>query len=211
MKNHIIWVCAFLMVCCLQTSAFAQRFGVKAGLNLANVNYQPEPEEDFKMLPTFNVGGVAEFDFSENMGIGVGLQLAGKGSKAEDSGFEVKFNPMYLQVPVNVYYRNSGFYAGVGPYIGFGLFGNYTLSFMGDEETESIEFGNDVDDDFAPLDFGLGFEVGYHVIAPLRISLSYDLGLMNILPQDIQDIDDEFSLRNNVLGINVAYFFSGVE
>ncbi|MCC6414101.1 MAG: PorT family protein [Saprospiraceae bacterium] len=210
MKKPIFWIAAILLVLFVQSSAFAQRFGIKAGLNLANVAYDPEPEEDFKMLPTFNVGGLAEFDFSENMGLGVGLQIAGKGAKLEQSGAEIKFNPIYLQVPVNVFYRNNGFYAGVGPYIGFGLFGQYSFEFMGDKETEDIEFGNDLDDDFAPIDFGLGFEVGYHVIAPLRISVSYDLGLMNVVPQDYQDIDDG-SIKNNVLGINLAWFFTDVE
>lgn len=144
------------------------------------------------------------------MGVGVGLQIAGKGAKNETGSVEVKFNPIYLQVPVNVYYRNSGFYAGVGPYIGFGLFGQYSFKYLDETETIDIEFGNEIDDDFAPIDFGLGFEVGYHIIAPLRISVSYDLGLMNVVPQDYQDIDDK-SIKNNVLGINVAYFFSGVE
>ena len=33
----------------------------------------------------------------------------------------------------------------------------------------------------------------------------YDLGLMNVFPQDFQDINDS-TLKNNVLGINVAWF-----
>lgn len=211
MKKPFLSIGAILLLLVfVQSSASAQRFGVKAGLNLANWSVDPEPEDDFEMLPTFNVGGLAEFDLSENMGIGVGLQLAGKGAKQEESGDKITINPMYLQVPVNVFYRNSGFYVGVGPYVGFGLFGNYKFDVQGTEETESIEFGNEIDDDIAPLDFGLGFEVGYHVIAPLRISVGYDLGLMNIVPKDYQDIDD-ISAKNNVISINLAYFFTGVE
>lgn len=213
MKRSFFRIAAILLVLFVQTSAFAQRFGVKAGLNLADVAFDPEPDarEIYKMLPTFNVGGLAEFDFSENMGIGVGLQLAGKGAQYDESGFVGKSNPFYLQVPVNVYYRNKGFYAGVGPYIGFGLFGNYSYDVIGvGEGSGSIDFGNEADDDYGPIDFGLGFEVGYHVIAPLRISVSYDLGLMNVFTQDFQDSNDS-TLKNKVLGINVAWFFKGVE
>lgn len=53
------------------TSVSAQvRFGVKAGLNLANVSGDVN---DTKMLPTFMVGGQAEFGLSDAIGLGVGL------------------------------------------------------------------------------------------------------------------------------------------
>jgi len=212
MKKSFFWIGAILMVFFVQSSAFAQRFGVKAGLNLANIasDPDPDPKDIFKTVPTFNVGGLAEFDFTENMGIGVGLQLAGKGARLDETGVEAKFNPIYLQIPVNVYYRNSGFYAGVGPYIGFGLFGQNSIEILGEKETSDIEFGNDIDDDFSPIDFGLGLEAGYHILPALRVSVSYDLGLMNIVPKDYQDVED-ISIKNNVLGISVAWFFTGAQ
>lgn len=184
---------AILVFCCLATAS-AQRFGVKAGLNLATVT---GGEEDVSMLPTFMIGGVAEFDFTDDVGLGVGLQVHGKGF--DDENFKV--NPIYLQVPVQVQYRNNGFFAGVGPYVGFGIAGKIKSG----DNSQNIEFGNDEDSNLAPLDFGAGVELGYEFGA-FRATASYNLGLSNIIPSDVAG--DE-SLKNNVIGIALAYLFGG--
>lgn len=187
---------ALLLVCI--SSASAQRFGVKAGLNLATITGDVE---DVSMLPTFMVGGVAEFDFTDNVGLGVGLQLHGKGAKQDFGEEDLTVNPLYLQVPIQVQYRNNGFFAAVGPYVGFGIAGKFKA---GDFD-ESIDFGNTEDDDFAPLDFGAGVELGYE-FGSLRATASYNLGLSNIIPSDVAG--DE-SAKNNVIGIALAYLFGG--
>ncbi len=183
---------AILVFCCLATAS-AQRFGVKAGLNLATVT---GGEEDVSMLPTFMIGGVAEFDFTENVGLGVGLQVHGKGFDDE-----FKFNPIYLQVPVQLQYRNNGFFAGIGPYVGFGIAGKIKSG----DNSQNIEFGNDEDSNIAPLDFGAGVELGYGFGA-FRATASYNLGLSNILPSDTAGNE---SVKNSVIGIALAYLFGG--
>ncbi len=197
MKITTNFITAILVFCCLATAS-AQRFGVKAGLNLATITGDVE---DAKMLPTFMVGGVVEFDFTENVGLGVGLQLHGKGAKTDFGEDDLKINPLYLQVPIQVQYRNNGFFAGVGPYVGFGIAGKLKSG----DFSENIEFGNGEDDNFAPLDFGAGLELGYEFGA-FRATASYNLGLANIIPGDVAGDD---SARNNVIGISLAYLFGG--
>ena len=184
------------------TSASAQvRFGVKAGLNLAD--FSGSDIEGTKMLPTFMVGGQAEFGLSDALGLGVGLQLQGKGAKAD--GEDASITPMYIQVPVYLTYRNSGFFVGVGPYFGFGIAGKNKFG----GESENLSFGSSIDDDLSALDFGAGLELGYE-FGSLRASASYNLGLANVLPKDAAD-EFDVSAKNTVIGLALAYMFGAAE
>lgn len=212
MKQLTILFTIAIVALATATATAQVRFGAKAGFTLATAipNYEQEEfEPDYKMQPTFNVGVLGEFDLSENFGIGAGLVFQGKGAKIEESGFEGSINAYYLQVPVNVYYQNSGFFAAVGPYIGFGIGGKTKLEFLGEEEEEDIKFGNDEEDDVAPLDFGVGAEVGYS-INPIRITLNYNFGLANVIP-DANRADGDLKDSFTTLSLNVAYLFGGQE
>ncbi|MDO8366160.1 MAG: porin family protein [Saprospiraceae bacterium] len=183
-------------------------FGIKAGLNLANINYDGEGF-DPKILPSFHAGPIIDFGITENIGIGSGLIVSGKGFKLEEEILGEKFksssNPIYLQVPVTLNYSNGGFFAAVGPYVGFGLFGNAKNDLSGKDETEALEFGNTVEDDYSPLDFGASVEAGFGFGA-FRITASYGLGLANIFPKDTADFLDD-KATHNVIGVSAAYLF----
>ncbi len=78
----------FHAFCAFTTAAFAQiSFGVKAGLNLANVHYGDGTEEfDSKMLTTFPGGWCPlNFGITEAFAIETGVSLQGKGFKSEES------------------------------------------------------------------------------------------------------------------------------
>lgn len=187
------------------------RFGVKAGLNLATIHFTGEGSEDSndsaKNLPTFQIGALAEFDFTENLGLGLGVQLQGRGVRFGEMGIEASINPLYLQVPVLLHYRNNGFYAAVGPYAGLGIAGKSKLSVLGQNESEDLTFGNDEDFDFAPLDFGANIELGYEILGMIRLSAGYSLGLANIAPKDLR-VDDEGG-KNRAITVSAAVLFGG--
>ena len=211
MKKLLTFFCTAALLLTFIATANAQvRFGVKAGLNLANIKFSglEELEPETSMLPTFMVGGQVEFDFAENLGLGVGLQLSGKGAKSKTEflgeTIESKVTPMYLQVPVMLQYRSSGFFAAVGPYAGFGLLGK---SKADGAESENLNFGNSVDDDLSPLDFGAAIELGYE-FGSLRATASYSLGLANALPKDAVEGTD-IKAKHNVIGIALTYLFGG--
>ncbi len=201
MKKFSSFLILLALLMSAATSVSGQvRFGVKAGLNLANISGDIT---DTKMNPTFMVGGQAEFGLSDALGLGVGLQLHGKGFKIDLDGENATSSPLYIQVPVYLMYRNSGFFGGVGPYVGFGVGGKSKFS----GESQSISFGSTVDDDFSSLDFGAGLELGYE-FGSLRASASYNLGLSNVIPKDAASGFD-ISARHNVIGIALAYLFGG--
>lgn len=218
----------------LQTATAQVRFGAKAGLNLASISYSDDYINDTEaviegdlstgMIPAFHVGGQVEFDFSSSVGLSAGVQLSMKGGSLEIDGTilgerftsTAKARPMYVQVPVAVYYRNAGFYAGVGPYVGFGVAGKIKteveVAGQTEEDSEDITFGNDEDDSFSPLDFGAGVELGYE-FGKLRVSAAYNLGLANAAPKDAVDAGDEagrdYKYMHRVIGVSVAYLFGG--
>lgn len=211
MKKLLTFFTAAVFALAFVSTATAQvRFGVKAGLNLANISFSNlgEVKPETSMLPTFMVGGQVEFGLAENIGLGVGLQLQGKGVKSKTDFLgetvESKVTPMYLQIPVYLTYRNSGFFAGVGPYAGFGLFGKNKTD---GTDSQNLKFGNSMDDDFAPLDFGAGLELGYE-FGSLRATASYNLGLANALPKDLVEGTD-VKAKHGVIGIAPAYLFGG--
>ncbi|GAB4498533.1 MAG: hypothetical protein OHK0019_34030 [Saprospiraceae bacterium] len=78
-----------------------------------------------------------------------------------------------------------------------------------DKVSEDIEFGDDSDDAFAPLDYGVGLEIGYEINGMIRLSASYQLGLANIAPKDAVDEGDaaglDFSYGHRVVGFSIVY------
>ena len=207
MKRQFLPLLTSVFVLIFFSTASAQvRFGIKAGLNLANLSFVNfgELEPSLKMLPTYQVGALAEFGITENLGVGVGLQLHGKGAKSDEANDDSSIKLGYLQVPVMLQFRKSGFYAGVGPYAAFGIFGKSETG----GEREDVSFGSGVDDDFSPLDFGAGLELGYE-FANFRATASYNLGLANMLPKDQRPDGFDFAIKSNVIGIALAYLFGG--
>lgn len=220
-------------------------FGVKAGLNLANFafndGYQDFYEDELlgekidpKMIPSFLVGVQGEYRFNASVGLGLGVQISGKGYKYEDTfdsdGFSVDFleksAPMYLQVPLWFQYRNSGFFAAVGPYVAFGIGGKYKVDVEADDENYndegSIEFTDDFDiDDYedfplftsrlTPMDVGAGLELGYE-FGNIRVTASYNHGFTNLLPKDLvteakEEGEVDLSVSSRVIGVSAAYIF----
>ena len=198
----------FLAFSIMATISFAQlNIGVKAGFNLANINAS-DSEFDTKFLPTFQVGAIVDFGLTDNLGLQTGISFMGKGFKIDEeilgSDFVATSNQYYLQVPVNLMYKNNNFFIGAGPYIGYGISGKYKSEFLGLEETDDYEFGNSDEDDISPIDFGVGVQLGV-MLGQIRIGAGYDLGLANTIPSD-KRADDEY-IRNNVINVFAAFMF----
>ncbi len=206
MKINVLCIAISLLLLGTSVESFGQaRFGVKAGVNLASQNYDNFPfETDTKMYLAFMAGIVAEFDFTESFGFGTGLQYHGKGAKFDVGVLgEQSVSVNYLQVPFQFQFRKNGFFAAAGPYVGFAINGQFDDGV----NKEDLDFGNDGDDDFGPLDYGVNLEVGYQFTNSLRLTGSYSLGLANLIPSDTQDLLGDASTKNSVIGVAVTYLF----
>lgn len=192
----------------ISTGSVAQEFGIKAGLNLANMLVKDDDEtysDDLDMKPGFHLGVTAEFPIADMFSFETGLLFSQKGYKFELNMFgeswEYTLTLNYLEIPLQgkLNYDLGGaiLYGQLGPYVGIGLTGKFKF----DDEEEDVEWGSDEEEhDFKRLDFGLSVGAGVQ-ISNFTIGASYGLGLMNISPYS----DDGYKENNRVIGISIGY------
>lgn len=204
-------------------SAFSQiRFGVKGGLNLADMKYEPKDQTngtpDANSLSSFNAGVIIDIPLVTGLALQPGLMLEGKGSKLEYSGslgtFTQKTNPIYVEVPVNVLFKpaigqHTKLYFGLGPYVAMGIAGrvssNAEASIGSFYTSHDISFGDGSDDDLKAVDIGGNVLAGFEFDNGLLIGAQYGMSLTNNAPSG----DDNAAkiLRNKVLSFSVGYLF----
>lgn len=171
------------------------KFGVKAGLNIANLGGDIE---DNKSLVGFHVGGFAEIKLSEKFAVQPELLYSTQGTKFDGEG-DPKFNLGYLNVPVMAkFYVAEKFSLEAGPQIGF------LLSAKAKGEAEGVEVEVDLKDEYKSVDFGLNFGAGYDFTENLSAGIRYNLGLSNIYDGEGSD---DYKESNGVFSLSVGYKF----
>lgn len=196
-------------------SAFAQggdsgskvKFGIKAGVNFANVTISADElgggSFSPKSLTSFHFGGLVDYSFSEKVSIQPALMLSGKGFKVEMGSIETSMNLMYLEIPVNVVYKLGGVYLGAGPYAAFGLSGKEKYEDSDDSDDnyeEDVKFGSG-DEEIKGTDFGVNLLAGYQLTNGLNFGVGYGLGLSNLSNESSGEI------KNKLFSISVGYSF----
>jgi len=205
------------------SNAYAQSLpislGVKAGVNLSNVNIDvddPEDPDDTDARVGFQVGVDAKFDLPlTGLFLQSGLALTTKGFKADGNlsdseSFEVKANAMYLQLPIMAGYKvdapGMGINFMVGPYFAYGIGGKtkttYTDTEFPEDNGSSKEDTFDKDNGYKKFDMGLTGAVGVE-ISKFYVNLGYELGLSNIANKDS---DDKVKNRNAFLTVGYKIF-----
>ena len=230
MKNSVK-VLALISILFFAIQAQGQlKFGVRAGLNLADMSLKETSGMTEKMITSFHVGGIAEYSLSESLSVEAGLLLSGKGKKLEYSesdqgvsiGAKITIAPLYLEVPINAVFKvdlgSAKLQLFAGPYLGYGIGGKIksdytasglpsgvTLSSLGfTNETTDIKFGTKDDSNLKATDFGLNIGAGVEMNNML-VRLQYGLGLSNLDPAGSSSNE----MKNKVIGISVGYMFGG--
>jgi hypothetical protein len=156
--------------------------GVKGGINMSNLYGDELDDENVKI--GFNVGLLADIDFSFNSAIQTGLFFTTKGYKYDSGNLDYTENLMYIQLPVHYAYKidvtpgtRVVFHA--GPYAAYGVGGSRKLDAgeLGSLEVDKI-FGDGMSQ-YKPFDAGLGLGVGAE-FGPILVDLGWDMGLVNI-------------------------------
>lgn len=179
----------------------AQTFGIKGGVNFANMTISAmgigvTP----KSLTGVHVGFVGDFELQNSLFFNTGLLYSLKGFKMSASGETLSESLNYLVVPLNLEYKfplneKSKFMIQAGPYLGYALSGKN----KNNGESSNVRFGGE--GGMKRFDYGLGFGAGVEFGA-LVTSLNYELGLAKIV-----DSGGDGSAKNKVLQISVAYLF----
>lgn len=188
-----------MAIVALGTAAQAQdmKFGVKAGLNVANLGGDAETEGSRMGL---HIGGVAEFMIAENFAIQPEVLYSMQGAKVNsiDEDFSVTEEDVkldYINIPIMAkYYIAEGFSLEAGPQVGFLM---------------SAKVGDtDVKDGYKSIDFGLNGGVGYALDMGVFFQARYYIGLSSV-QEDIEFMGESISadVMNNVLQFSVGYKF----
>jgi hypothetical protein len=200
MKSKLI---VFVVCFTLFQVAEAQTFGVKGGINLANMSFSTNGMDlSPKSIIGIHVGPVAEFELQESLYFNTGILYSLKGYKlkmeflGESMEATAKFN--CLEIPLNFAYKHTlndefKLFGQVGPYLGYALSGKA----KSEGETEDVEFG---EGEMKRIDFGIGIGAGID-FGLIATSLNYQLGLANIVD------DPDVKVKNKVFQISVAYMF----
>ena len=182
------------------------RFGQIFGVNLATMTLKTEGKNYVpKISPGIHFGGALEIPIAGNLIFQPALLFSAKGSVYETDSVEFSISPIYLEVPVMLFYSIGSenlrltFYA--GPYVACGIGGN-TLATGG--QFKNISFGNGEYDDLERFDIGMNMGAGLYIKGFL-ISAQYGSGLTNLAPSSKADTE----IKNRVIAISLITSLSG--
>ena len=170
------------------------KFGVRAGLNLADVAVKSEDVKvESKIRPSFYVGGLAEFAFNDVVLMDAGLTYSNQGAKAKE-GDRADIQHA-LNLPVWFKYDFAGFRPKAGLYAG------YILS----QQTKAGDKVTTVDKDlYNHFDYGIGLGAEYNLPNNgLFFEASYNWGLANLQ----KNVDSKNYANNRVIQVGVGYKF----
>ena len=197
MKKGLIFV-LFALVSIV--SYFQISWNAKVGMNMSN--YTGDMDTDMKI--GFNVGVGMEYQFSDMWSIQPSLMLTQKGAKIKEDGETMKFNPMYLEIPVLAAARfavadNQNIVVKAGPYFAFGVAGKVKV---GDDKAD---FFGDGDDQFGGkrFDCGIGVGVAYE-IGKFFVGLDGEFGFTNVVDFKSDGVSNP---KNMNFSIGVGYKF----
>ncbi|QXP60036.1 porin family protein [Olleya sp. HaHaR_3_96] len=175
-----------------QTIKSKSNGGIKAGYNLAAVQYDGDTETGQRS--GFHVGVYGESYITDFASIQIEALYSQQGYQIETDGgtFTQKLN--YINLPLSLkLYPVSTFYLEAGPQIGYAI---------SHKETYDSNFNLfDTSQEFEPnnFDYGVNFGVGFKTESNVTLGVRYHLGL--------GDIYDDGSPKNRVWQFSVGFGF----
>ena len=205
MKKYLVLTAIAALFITLPTQA-GLKWGVKAGVNIADISSDENFYKNTDNYTGFQVGPMVEFTVPV---IGIGLDAALLYSQ---TGFKMNDETVKngdLLVPVNLKYKLSlldivGAYATAGPYIGLKLYGD-DQSFSDGNLADGILTQVESESFSAGLNFGLGVEL----LGKLQVGVNYQLGLTDDYKTSNKTDAawNALSAKTSVWSISAALFF----
>jgi hypothetical protein len=222
-----------LTVVVLTTTVSFAQFGIKAGLNLANiVNNDDDSDNGMKLGMIIGANYNAELSDAMSLDVSVAFKQSGTKESDEETSGGVTYKGSqtvalnYLDISPSLSFNVSDAMSlSVGPYLAFAMSGNvkseYSAKGNGVDESESdseaIKFGDgDNDDGIKATDFGLNFGAKFSINDAISVNAGYSMGLTNLLyiDSDMEDYYDSInedvpSIKNMGINVGVTYSFGG--
>lgn len=177
-------------------SAQAPKFGLKAGLNIADITSNAGTKFDNKL--GLNAGLISHIHLSPQLAFQPEVVYSAQGGKYTISlpggTQEHELGLDYINIPLNLQYMfSNGFRLQTGPQVGFLI--NVKDKYNG-QETEFF-----TSDDFKSIDFAWTAGIGYLSQTGFGVDARYNIGL-----SDINDTGGA-KLKNNVIQVGLFYLF----
>jgi hypothetical protein len=184
-----------------QDAASGPTFGVKAGVNLANLKAKSGDEsESGDMKIGFHAGGFVNVPIGETFAFQPEVLFSTEGFKEEEDDEKMTLKLNYINVPLLLQYNASGFFAETGPQIGFNMSAKAKI------ESGGQDLEVDVKDEMGIKSTAFSWVVGlgYKTQSGFGFGARYNLGLSSII--DSED-DEDASLKSNVIQISLFKTF----
>lgn len=197
MKKAFIMILLLVAFLGMASSASAQAaFGVRVGVNFANLSVDPDDGEDTSTRTGLNVGAFATFPINPRFAFQPEVLYSQQGAEFSEEGFEGKLKADYVNVPllakINLSSGQNPVSLLVGPQVGFRT--GAKIEAEGEEldledVTESTDWG---------LVVGMSATMGNFVLDG-----RYTWGLSNVN----SDPEDTQKVKHRVFTISVGVMF----
>lgn len=207
MKKIIVVIVALLSFNALQAQKV--KYGLKTGLNIANLNIDGGGFPGTNSIVNFHIGGFAEIMLNKKVAFQPELLYSAQGAKFDylfDDGTgslydtENTFKLSFINIPLMFkYYPESKFFLEAGPQVGFLTSAKLKVNVIG--------YGSDtqnIDEAFKNIDFGFNLGAGYNISKHASINARYNFGLSNI---GESEPGEDTSVKNSVFSISIGYIF----
>lgn len=173
------------------------RFGVKAGINLANVT--GSDVKNNKNLVGAAVGVMGDFSLSDLISLHPELLYSQKGVKLENGSATAQSRFSYLDVPLLLRVKADGLFFEAGPQVGFLIAEKDEVNIPGLGSSTSTSTNGT-----RKVDVGYIAGVGYQLPQGLELGVRYNGGI-----SDLSDPSSGSKTRNSVFQLQVGYLFGG--
>jgi len=189
MNKKLVLAAVMLLATSATLQAQHVNFGVKAGLNVFNINNDNGASYDAKT--GLHIGLLGHIHLAKQLAFQPELVFSAQGAKYKLLNSEAKIKLNYINVPLMIQYMfDNGFRLQAGPQIGF----------LASAKSEVGSNSTDIKSDFKGVDFAIGGGVGYvHPPSGFGVDARYNLGLSNI--------NDNSSVKSTNRGFQIGVFY----
>ena len=198
MKKVILGLALVLGMGMTQVNAQTISGGIKADANMSGFILSDLDGQKSKMGFGASLGGFAKVDLHQNFAIQPELLFHFQTSKYEVGNVERDYEYWGVEIPVYAMFQHTDFssnrfYAGVGPYIGYGFSAKY----------KDPDYKLYKEDAMQPWDFGFGAQVGYEFSNGIQINAGYKIGVIDALDRG----KDNATMLPHKISLGVGYRF----
>jgi opacity protein-like surface antigen len=159
-------------------AAHAQTYGIKGGVNFANLSGSDADGAD--AITGLHLGVIAEFSIFQNLSLQPELLYSAQGANINDVDYKLG----YLTLPVMAkFYLNDKLSVHAGPQFGLLI----------SENDEIKEADNN------KTDFGISGGIEYNLLGGLFVQGRYNSGMSNL--------SDNVEVKNSVIQLSIGYMF----